>query len=239
MGSSSDWQKICNDLSSDFYCLAIDLPGHGKSEVDEYENSFSIENAARYISEFLENNNIESCHLLGYSMGGRLAIYLAINYPNFFNKIIFESAQPGISDSIERLNRKNHDYKHSQKLEIMNLSEFLKVWYNQPIFETLKQHKRFANLLNSRLNNDPKKLSKSLIEMGAGTQPSLWNELYRIKNPCLLIAGEFDIKYQKLFSKIHKEIFSSKFIILKNCGHNTHFENPDEFIKVVKKFLIT
>ena len=239
MGSSSDWQKICKNLSSDFYCLAIDLPGHGKSEIDECKNSFKIENAARYISEFLQNNNLEFCHLLGYSMGGRLAIYLAINYPNFFNKIIIESAQPGISDSIEKLNRKNHDYKLSQKLETVNLSEFLKFWYNQPIFETLKQHKSFANLLNSRLNNDPRKLSKSLMEMGAGTQPSLWNELYRIKNPCLLIAGEFDIKYQKLFSKIHKEIFLSKFIILKNCGHNTHFENPDEFIKVVKKFLIT
>lgn len=237
MGSSLDWQIISENLSSDYYCMAIDLPGHGKSEIENKKNSYSIKKTAKYIIDFLKNNKIESSHIIGYSMGGRLAIYLAINYPNYFKKIIIESAQPGILDSAERLNRKKFDHEISQKIEIMGLSKFLKFWYNQPIFTTLKNNKNFANLLNSRIKNDPKKLSKSLIEMGAGAQPSLWKDLIKIKNPCLLIAGEFDLKYQKIFSKMHKEIYSSNFVILKNCGHNTHFENPVEFIKVIKKFL--
>jgi 2-succinyl-6-hydroxy-2,4-cyclohexadiene-1-carboxylate synthase len=237
MGNCSDWQNICINLSSDFYCIALDLPGHGKSKIDESKNSYSIDNTAKYIIKFLENNKIEKCNLLGYSMGGRIAIYLSIYYPHFFNKIVIESAQPGLSDANERFFRKKYDVELAQKLEVLDLSDFLEFWYNQSIFKTLKKHKNFANLLNSRINNNPRKLSKSLLENGTGIQPSLWNDLYKINSQCLLITGEFDLKYQKIFTKMHKRINLSKFVILKNCGHNTHFENPDEFIKVVKKFL--
>ena len=101
----------------------------------------------------------------------------------------------------------------------------------------MKKHKNFANLLKSRLINNPQLLAKSLIEIGAGSQPSLWRELLKIQSPCLLIAGEFDTKYQKVFASMHKEIYSSYFVVIKNSGHNTHFENKDEFINVVKKFL--
>jgi 2-succinyl-6-hydroxy-2,4-cyclohexadiene-1-carboxylate synthase len=236
LGSSSDWKYITNKLSSDYYCIAIDLPGHGLSEIDDSKDSFSIENTARYISEILQKYKIEKCDLLGYSMGGRIAIYLAVHYPEYFNKIIIESAQPGLDDEIEKEQRLNHDKQIAQKLLSEPFPEFLEYWYNQPIFETLKNHKNFANLLQSRLNNKPKKLAKSLKEIGAGTQPSLWEELRKIENPCLLIAGEFDTKYQKIFSKMHKEIYSSNFVVIKNSGHNTHFENLDEFIKVVRKF---
>ena len=237
LGSSSDWKSIVKNLSSDFYCLAIDLPGHGLSEIDDSKDSYTIENTAMYISEFLQDNKFEKCNLVGYSMGGRIAIYLAIHYPDYFNKIIIESAQPGIKDDIEREQRKKHDKNLAQKLISKPFQEFLEFWYNQPIFETLKNHKNFANLFQSRLNNSPQKLAKSLEEIGAGAQQSLWAELRKIENSCLLITGEFDTKYQKIFSKMHKEIYSSNFVILKKSGHNTHFENSDEFVKVVKKFL--
>ena len=237
LGSSSDWQSIVKELTSDFYCLAIDLPGHGLSEIDDSKDSYAIENTAMYIIEFLRDNKFEKCNFVGYSMGGRIAIYLAIHYPDYFNKIIIESAQPGIKDDIEREQRKKHDKNLAQKLISEPFQEFLEFWYNQLIFETLKNHKNFANLLQSRLKNNPQKLAKSLQEIGTGIQPSLWKDLYKIENPCLLITGEFDTKYQKIFSKMHKEIYSSNFVVLKNSGHNTHFENSDEFVKVVKKFL--
>ena len=237
LGSNSDWQNIINYFSLDYYCIAIDLPGHGLSKVDEANNSYNIENTAKYIIELLHKNDIKKCNLIGYSMGGRIAIFLAIYYSEFFEKIIIESAQPGIMNEFERLQRINHDQKLATKLEEQSFSEFLEFWYNQPVFNTLKKHKNFANLKKSRLNNNPKNLAKSLLEIGAGVQPSLWGDLKRIKNTCLLIAGEFDTKYQKIFSKMHKEIFSSIFVIIKNAGHNVHFENPEEYAKVIKKFL--
>jgi len=88
-------------------------------------------------------------------MGGRIAIYLAIFYSEYFGKIIIESAQPGIKDDVEREQRKNHDSELAQKLSLKSFDEFLKFWYNQSIFETLKKHKNFANLLKSRLRNNP------------------------------------------------------------------------------------
>jgi len=207
------------------------------SEIDESTNSYNIENTAKYIVELLQSHNIKKCNLLGYSMGGRIAIYLAIHYSEYFDKIIIESAQPGIKDKIERMKRKNHDQILAENLESKSFNDFLDSWYNQSIFKTLKKHNNFANLRKSRLNNNPRNLAKSLLEIGAGVQPSLWQDLKKIENDCLLIAGEFDTKYQTIFSKMHKEIFSSKFIIIKNAGHNIHVENPDEFTKIVKKHL--
>jgi len=207
------------------------------SEIDESTNSYNIENTAKYIVELLQSHNIKKCNLLGYSMGGRIAIYLAIHYSEYFDKIIIESAQPGIKGEIERQQRKGHDQKLAHNLESQSFPEFLEFWYNQSIFKTLKKHKNFANLRQSRLNNNSKNLAKSLMEIGAGVQPSLWRDLKKIENDCLLITGEFDTKYQTIFSKMHKEIFSSKFVIIKNAGHNIHFEKSDEFIKIVKKYL--
>lgn len=237
MGSISDWQIIIQNLASEYHCIAPDLPGHGQSINNISQNSLNIANTAKFIVNILQQNNLINCNLLGYSMGGRIAIYLAIHYPDLFNKIIIESAQPGIKDKKERNQRKNQDLALSKKIKSEELSEFLNYWYNQPLFSTLKNHKNFANLLQSRLKNNPELLSQSLIEMGTGTQPSLWNKLNKIKNSCLMITGEHDLKYQKIFSKMHKEILLSKFVIIKNCGHNVHFENPQEFSKVVLTFL--
>jgi len=237
LGSSSDWQNIINNYFSNYYCIAVDLPGHGLSEIDESANSYDIENTAKYIVELIQSHNVKKCNLLGYSMGGRIAIYLAIYYSEYFDKIVIESAQPGIKDKIERMKRKNHDQILAENLESKSFHDFLDSWYNQSIFKTLKKHNNFANLRKSRLNNNPRNLAKSLLEIGAGVQPSLWQDLKKIENDCLLIAGEFDTKYQTIFSKMHKEIFSSKFIIIKNAGHNIHVENPDEFTKIVKKHL--
>ncbi len=237
LGCSSDWKFIAIELASYFHCISIDLPGHGISEVNNFRDSYSIENTSRYIVNLLQTNKLEKCNLLGYSMGGRIALYLAVHYPKYFDKIIIESAQPGIENELERNQRIDHDTQISQRLKSIPVSKFLEFWYSQPIFKTLKKHKNFANLIQSRLNNNPQKLAKSIIEIGAGAQPSLWEDLGKIENACLLIAGEFDTKYQTIFSKMYKEIYSSKFVVIKNSGHNTHYENPDEFIKVIRKFL--
>jgi 2-succinyl-6-hydroxy-2,4-cyclohexadiene-1-carboxylate synthase len=237
LGNSLDWKFIAEIFSADYYCLSIDLPGHGFTKFSETKNSFSVENTAYAIIDLLQNKNIKTCNLIGYSMGGRVAFYLAIYFPQFFNKIVIESAQPGIDNDPERELRKKHDFEIAQKIITGSFEDFLGFWYDQPIFKSLKKHKNFANLLRARLKNNPNCLAKALKEVGVGTQPSLWKDLHKIKSPCLLIAGEFDTKYQRIFSKVHKEIFSSYFVIIKNAGHNVHFENTDEFIKVVKKFL--
>jgi 2-succinyl-6-hydroxy-2,4-cyclohexadiene-1-carboxylate synthase len=237
MGSGLDWNEICESISTDFYCLAIDLPGHGKSKIKKDESAYSIQNTASYIIDFLQSRKIGSCHLIGYSMGGRLAFFLAIHYPEFFQKIIIESASPGIKSKVERNERAKHDFNLAKKLESGNFKHFLLDWYNQPIFNVLKRSKNFANLLKSRLQNDPVELAKSLREMSTGKQPSLWDKLHLIKNDVLLIAGEFDQKYRNIVTATSSEIKSSKTVIIKRSGHNSHFENRNEFIEQIRKFV--
>ncbi|MFC2088483.1 2-succinyl-6-hydroxy-2,4-cyclohexadiene-1-carboxylate synthase [Calditrichota bacterium] len=239
MGSGTDWNVIFKHLSAEFYCLAVDLPGHGKSILNNTTLNYSMPNTAKSIVDFLQTNDFQYCHLIGYSMGGRLAIFLAVNFPAFFKKIVIESASPGIKSITERKLRLEHDFDLADKLESVEFKDFLSDWYNQPIFYTLKNSRYFANLIKARSENDPHELAKSLRKMSVGNQPSLWDELHTIKNEVLLVYGEFDNKYRNIVQQMKREIKNAKITLIKNAGHNTHLENQIDYIKYVKKFLAT
>jgi len=66
LGSKSDWKSIIESFSSDYYCMTIDLPGHGLSEIDKTTNSYNIENTAKYIVELLQSHNVNKCNLFGH-----------------------------------------------------------------------------------------------------------------------------------------------------------------------------
>lgn len=237
MGNGTDWNEITNHLSAKFYCLAVDLPGHGKSLLKKVSPDYSMAKTAKSIVDFLQTNNIHRCHLVGYSMGGRLTLYLAVNFPAFFKKVVIESATPGIKSITERKQRLKHDFELAAKIESVDFQNFLSDWYDQPIFNTLKNSKYFANLIKARSENDPHELAKSLREMSVGNQPSLWRELQTIRNEILLVCGEFDQKYQNIVNQMKKEIKSAEIALIKNAGHNTHVENRGDFINKIENFL--
>jgi 2-succinyl-6-hydroxy-2,4-cyclohexadiene-1-carboxylate synthase len=117
------------------------------------------------------------------------------------------------------------------------MNEFINKWYQQPIFESLIDHPNFPDLVQSRSKNDPKTVALSLTGMSQGRQTSLWPHLSKVKIPTLLIAGEKDKKYVSLMERMNRQIKNSRFIKIKNAGHNVHFENPQEYIKELQLFL--
>jgi len=238
MGSSSDWNNVTEILSSDFLCISVDLPGHGKSCLTSNVSFYSLQKTAQYLIDIIQSEKLKECHLAGYSMGGRVALYLAVHFSGYFNKVIIESANPGIESEIERKQRLDHDYALAKKLETEDLDGFVNYWYEQPIFHSLKKHNNYANLLASRYNNDKMELAKSMRGLSIGNQTPLWDNLKTISNDCLLVAGEHDMKYVNILKSAQKKIISSELSIIKNSGHNTHFEQVIEFIKIIKEFLI-
>ncbi len=237
MGNIAEWQAVIPFFSKKFYCIAVDLPGHGRTVVQN-EDDYRMENCAVNLMAFLDTLNIYRCRLLSYSMGGRLAFYLAVFYPQRFDKIVIESASPGLQTEQERHARIKHDRKISQQLKDLPLNQFLQTWYRQPVFSSLDtESQAYRKMIQNRMQNDSGRLVLSLKQMGAGVQPALWDMLDQISADVLLIAGEKDTKYIQISDAVAQRCRRSKVKIIKNAGHNVHFENKNQYVKAVDLFL--
>jgi 2-succinyl-6-hydroxy-2,4-cyclohexadiene-1-carboxylate synthase len=237
MGNSSDWLSILEKVQHRYYCLALDLPGHGKTRMSGDDSQFKIESTTASIIQYIIDLSLKNINLVGYSMGGRLVLYLAVKYPQYFNRIIIESTSPGLIDPTERLNRKQSDLTLARELERGDMENFLNKWYKQPLFRSLTSHPNFQKLFHSRLSNDPLALAKSLRYMSVGIQPSLWHELHNIQLPVFILVGEKDHKYRKIALMMTEKIPNVTLEVVKDCGHNIHFENEDLYIDFVTYFL--
>ena len=234
MGDSEEFLATIASLS-EFCCLVVDLPGHGQTEVCD-DLDYQMPNVAKALIGLLNKLAIEQCFLVGYSMGGRIALYLTIFFPQYFQGVILESASPGLETRPKRDRRIEQDLRLAARLESQDLTQFLKQWYANPLFASFVRHPDYNRAIARRQRNDPIKLARSLRYMGLGMQPSLWRYLKDVRVPILLVVGEFDAKFIAINQKIASLCLQSKLRIVKNSGHNVHFERPQEFIKLIELF---
>lgn len=234
MGNGSDFPLVVSQLK-DYCCLMVDLPGHGKTKVKQ-DTNYQMSNLALALIKLLEELGIKQCGLWGYSMGGRIALYLAIYFPQYFQGVILESASPGLETQAERNRRIAQDFKLAQKLESTDLSQFIQQWYSNPLFDSLVQYPHYQQLVARRLNNDPEKLAKSLRLIGLGMQPTLWNYLSQIEISLLLVVGELDSKFIAINHKILDLCPQAKLNVVKDSGHNVHFEQPSVMSELIRQF---
>ena len=229
LGDMRDWAPVFDRLGDQFGFLAIDLPGHGKSR--ELGLDFNFGQTSDAVFDVLNANNISKCHMLGYSMGGRIALYTAISNPDRFLTLILESCTAGVDD---RANRLEFENRWSRRLRESSMKEFLPEWYSMVLFKTIREQPLFAELLNRRAQNDPMALSRVMVNLGSAKMPSMWSDMSELDIPIHYIYGEMDIKYKKLVSRMKKHAKNMTPHKIKNSGHNSHFENPDEFCNVIK-----
>lgn len=246
LGSSQDWSDVITSFSNEHWCIAVDLPGHGKTVVNGSEEAYRIENCANGLIRFLDTLRIHKCDVVAYSMGGRLALYMAVNFPHRFERIIIESASPGLKTQKERQERRDQDNKLAERIERGSLDQFVKEWYDQPLFATLKQDRKlFSKLLTNRISNNKSGratgsatgLATSLRMMGVGVQPSLWDELHKIQARLSLIVGEKDDKFKRIAAEMALKCPGALIYIVQGAGHNVHWEKTEEYTRVVKDFL--
>ena len=244
MGNTREFARVVSLLSGDFYCLTVDLPGHGKTGISGDED-LQMENVAnaviQLLDRFLQHFDNGKCILIGYSMGGRLGLYLTLHYSKYFSHIILESASPGLKTASQREERIKRDGQIARKLNrIKNQAEFkvfLNNWYQQPVFGDIKNHPLFSEVIDIRVNNNPAFLAKSLEIMGTGSQPSLWSKLTENKVPILLMVGEQDRKFVEINQQMHESLKKSKLKVIKDTAHNIHFQNPSGFVDSAIAFL--
>ncbi|QOR65983.1 2-succinyl-6-hydroxy-2,4-cyclohexadiene-1-carboxylate synthase [Cytobacillus suaedae] len=238
-GSSQNWMPIVSMLEDSYQCILIDILGHGRTDSPPDSSLYDIERVSSDINSILEELLIEKITLIGYSMGGRLALAMAVNYPQRIEKLILESSSPGLQLESERKIRTKNDEKLANDISQNGIKWFVDYWEQIPLFET--QHSLSTEtkkaIRHQRLNNNKTGLVNSLIGMGTGSQPSYWDRLNQLEIPVLLICGEIDQKFCEIAKQMSKKLPNAKVEKITGVGHAIHVEHPKFFGKIVSEFL--
>ncbi|HDR8185843.1 TPA: 2-succinyl-6-hydroxy-2,4-cyclohexadiene-1-carboxylate synthase [Bacillus thuringiensis] len=240
-GSMETWRSFVPSWREQFQVILVDIVGHGKTESPEDVTHYDIRNAALQVKELLDYLHIEKAHILGYSMGGRLAITMACLYPEYVRSLLLENCTAGLEREEDRKERREKDERLAQKIEREGIRSFVSMWENIPLFETQKSLAKSVQeaVRKERLANNPKGLANSLRGMGTGAQPSWWDELQNLKMPVLLMNGEHDKKFFRILKNTEKCVSGAKFVKIDGAGHAIHVEQPEKFDTIVKGFLKT
>ncbi|GBG96422.1 alpha/beta fold hydrolase [Lactococcus termiticola] len=175
----------------------------------------------------------QSFGLIGYSMGGRLALHYAMEHPLDF--LILESASVGIKNEQERQERRVSDEALAQKIELNGSAWFADFWAATPIFESQKNlpQELQDKVWQSRASNDPKRLAQTLRMTGQGVLPYLGDTISQLTMPLLYLSGALDKKY----TAIGETYFPEQHVIIPQAGHNIHLEAPKAFQEAIQAFL--
>jgi 2-succinyl-6-hydroxy-2,4-cyclohexadiene-1-carboxylate synthase len=237
LGAASDWQRCTAQLQDEFRCIGVDLPGHGRSLRCD-DDAYSFDGCVEAIVDVLDRTGVQQCSVVGYSMGGRIALYLTHRFPEQFKKVVLESASPGLQTEAERQARRAQDERLAQELESQPIEAFLHRWYAQPLFQTLAADQaRWQRIIEQRQHNDPHELAKVLRGLSTGAQPSLWARLPEIEAHMLIIVGEHDAKFGAIGQRMAQLQSAARLVIVPNAGHNVHEEQSDAFVELIRAFL--
>ena len=201
-------------MTSTFTPLCLDAPGHGNNT-----------NGARTLPQCADSiaASMTAGILVGYSMGARMALHVALQHPKMVTQLVLISGTPGLKTESERAARQESDNELAERIETIGLSAFLDEWLALPIFSGLSTE---TNQRNDRLRNTTQGLADSLRFAGTGTQESQWSNLHQLSIPVHLIVGELDEKFTSIAREMNPLISSSELTVVENAGHTVHLEDP-------------
>ena len=228
--SGRAWGPVGDALADRYRVVALDAPGHGRSAAVTAD----LETGSDLMARAVEADGGPAAWL-GYSMGGRYALHVALRHPATVERLILVSATAGIDDPDERAERRRSDEVLAGRVESEGLEPFLRWWLAQPLFRTLPAD---AEQMEGRLEGSPAGLAASLRLAGAGTQEPLWDRLGELSMPVLILAGGLDAKYCALARRMVASIGSNAELqIVPGAGHACHLERPEPFLAAVTSWL--
>jgi 2-succinyl-6-hydroxy-2,4-cyclohexadiene-1-carboxylate synthase len=238
-GDSSTWTPFCPTWGKHSKLIIPDIIGHGETESPVDVNRYNIESSAKDLLKLLDRLEIEQTDLLGYSMGGRLALTFAILYPERVRKLILESASPGLKTEEERMQRRMKDGELANFINDQGIESFVNYWEGISLFSTMKNLPEpiQESIREQRLANNPKGLANSLLGMGTGSQPSCWEKINLLKCEVLLLAGSLDEKFCEIAERMQKEMKKASWMVINDSGHAIHVEQKEKFDTIVSDFL--
>ena len=225
-GSARTWELLRPLLERDFQLALLDLPGHGGVPA---QRELDLARLAETIATFLTQSVHGPRYLCGYSMGGRIALHIALHHPDAVSKLALIGASPGIENETERTQRGASDSELATKIRAHGIEWFEQYWSNLPLFTTQKELTPDVQnwLRHERLANDTEGLALALEHWGTGRQEWLLPQLAELQCPTLLISGTKDEKYCALAQQMAEQIPTCSQVAIPDAGHAAHIEQPD------------
>ena len=200
--------------------------------LDHREHSFE----GRMREIFEHANAADAPVLVGYSLGGRLALRAALRQPDSFAGIVTVGSTAGIEEGPLRTARVEADEKLASWIEAMPIEDIVSLWERQPLFadqaESLVEAQR-----PGRLSHDPRSLALLLRTAGQGALDPVWHELPRLEAPLLAIAGARDDGYSAAAKRMAQAAPRARAAIVEDAGHAAHLQRPEEVARLITEFV--
>ncbi len=239
-GDAESMASVSEGLRDRYRVFRLELVGHGGSDVPAALAAYAMSACVRQLRAAARALELTRPHLLGYSMGGRAALAAAVSAPGDFSSLVLIGATAGIADAALRAQRIRSDRALADRIEAGGIELFVDEWMALPLFAS--QARLGAGALEraraQRLRNSPRGLANSLRGMGAGAQTPLLELLSTLVLPILLVVGEEDEKFKGIAADLVSTLPDAQIAILPQAGHAAHLEAPDEFHRVVCRFLV-
>ena len=208
MGSSDDFTPMLSSFDNPI--IIPDFYGHGKSPPPPSTLDFRLAAEAIGLTE--------PTHIIGYSLGGRIAMALSHYFPQYVLSLTLIGAHPGLTQGHEERAKQHNGW--SNRLSALPFDQFLSLWYSQPLF---------SNFAPDRSQNDPAQLKTVFDALALHKQP---NFSHVLDENCLLVAGKLDFKYHSLYQS-YQQLYQTDWLSVPNCGHSVHLQKPRQLIEAL------
>ncbi|QTF10859.1 2-succinyl-6-hydroxy-2,4-cyclohexadiene-1-carboxylate synthase [Brenneria izadpanahii] len=231
LGSGEDWRSI-TPFFHDRPLLLADLPGHGGSQDLTLDAGDGFAQVSRLLTATLRRQGIDAYWLLGYSLGGRIAMYHACcGRHDGMQGLLVEGGNPGLTQPLQREERLLHDARWARRFRHEPIDMVLNDWYRQAVFADLNAAQR-ADLAARRRRNQGAAVANMLEATSLGRQPWLGERLRQLAFPFAYLCGDRDAKFQMLAKQYNLPLLS-----VAQAGHNAHLANPAEYAARILSFI--
>ena len=238
-GSGASWLDHLDVFAADTRVLVPDLPGHGRTPATPTLAAMTVEATADALAVHLADEGALPAVVLGYSMGARIALRLAVAHPAAIQRLILESPSAGIADPALRAARRDADEALAERIERQGIGDFVTAWERNPVFAThaTLEPGLLARQRAIRLASEPAGLAASLRAAGQGAMEPLHDLLGAVTAPTLVIGGVLDIVGRPRAELVAAGIPGARLELLEGIGHTPHLEAPASFRRLVPEFL--
>ena len=232
LGTKSDWQKVIKNLPH-FRCFSLDLPFHGENKVIAVED---FEQMAQFLESQIKSLiKDEPYILIGYSLGGRIAQYYALQARvkiGHLKAIILEGANLGLQSEQEKQIRLTNDKMWAERFFHEKPEIVLEDWYQQPVFSHLNEQQRKA-LIEKRKANSGAHIGHMLLATSLAKQPDFREKVRSSLLPFFYFCGERDQKFRQMAEDNQLDL-----TLIPHAGHNAHLENSTYFAKKIEDIIL-
>lgn len=231
------WLEVISRMPAGWKWIVPDLRGHGDT-LTRPGALCTMDACTEDLVMLWDHLGMDRSHLVGYSMGGRMALHVAAKRPERLLSLLTIGAHAGL-DSEAREGRRLGDEALAQRIEKEGVEAFVDYWSRLPLFAG--QDRRgpgfLAQVRAERLKNHAAGLSCSLRGMGAGAMEPVWGRLSRISFPSTFVAGQLDHGYVASARKLAAAVPGARMEIVPRAGHAVHQERPDAFARALSAHL--